>query len=649
MELPKHILLIEDSPADARLADLLLDEDAPGSFTVRWVETAAQAEGVLVDGGIDAILLDMSLPDGEGLTLLERIRGRAGQTPIVVLTGRDDEALALEALGHGAQDYLRKADLRGDLLARSLRYAIQRGRVEAQLALALHEAERAEQAKGRFLARVSHEIRTPLNTITTMSQLLRDDVMEPEQRERTEAVASAARTLLEVVNDILDMAKIESGKMTLTSAPFQLRDALDDGVRALAAWAESEGLVFGIDVADDVPDGLVGDPARLRQVIVNLVSNAIKFTDSGRVELAVEVGAEEEEHVVLRFIVRDTGCGIGQQAQAQLFEAFTQVDDTPQRRHGGTGLGLAICAELVELMQGEIGVDSEPGVGSAFHFTARLRRSFSDVAPQPEVVDVLPMRLLLVDDLATNRTAMAELLRRRGHDVVEATDGDEAVRRMQETVVDAVLMDVEMPGKDGRQATADIRWRERETGAHLPIVGLSAYGTDDERQLCLDAGMDDFVSKPVEIDHLQRVLARVTGKGEGSRRSVRPVQADAAEGEVDWHRARSLADEDEAMLRELVGLFVTEVGTIRRGIATALELAEAEEGSRLAHALRGLLGQVGCESLSETIASICDQLKAQDVASARTTWVGADQRLLGAIDELRAFIGVGDTETEATA
>lgn len=503
------------------------------------------------------------------------------------------------------------------------------GRISQERALmeARDKAEEATRAKSEFLALMSHEIRTPLNGLLGISELLNSTNLDVQQKEFVDIIRLSGESLLQVINDVLDFSKIEANRMQLENAPYRVREVVEESLTILSGRAKEKGLKLEAELSSGLPEVVVGDKARLRQVLLNLLGNAIKFTEQGSVKVILLLREKTPHGYVLGFEVRDTGIGIDLEQARGLFSAFQQADASTFRKYGGSGLGLTICKNIVELMGGKIWVESQPGEGSSFFFTIRAGKSDQEKLPIARrdelsvndgrlLAEQAPLRILLVEDNDINRLLAVKLLERLGYKVVSAADGKEAFSMVQQKKFDLVFMDVQMPEWDGLEATRHIR-RELPHDHQPVIVAMTAFAGQEDRKACSDAGMDDYVSKPITTGDLERVILKWGKKAGGSQPGVNGGASPPTAVLPDFsgvqlvennaiQRLMEIARQsDPGFVHQVMELFLKQAPGSIQEITSGAASGDLEKVWKAAHKLKGTSLQMGASRLG----AICKALE----------------------------------------
>jgi signal transduction histidine kinase/HPt (histidine-containing phosphotransfer) domain-containing protein len=640
------VLLIDDDEDDYILTRELLAEVKGGRYALDWAPS--YEEGLRVAGRLEhqVCLVDYRLGERSGVELIREARELGLTTPMILLTGQGNHDVDVEAIEAGATDYLVKDETHASRLERTIRYAVElnaeRCRAEQELAarkLIEVELEHSRDAalesvrlKSEFLANMSHEIRTPMNGIILATELALETCLDDRQLKYLNVISSSAESLLTIINDILDFSKIEAGMLTFETIDFDLGVTVESVLKLMAERVRVKELKLTLLLDTNVPKALRGDPTRLHQILTNLVGNAVKFTERGKVVVSVSKECESEGRVTIRCDVKDTGIGISEKDQKTLFAPFVQADGSVTRRYGGTGLGLAIAKQLVEMMGGTIGVTSQPGEGSTFSFAATFSkqetRELTEPTPQPiddlkawripgdsravvtsaktagvkgtkqfitqqnlnDMNGSLNCSILLVEDNEVNQTVASDQLDRLGYNVDIASNGKQALDLLSVRSYDAVLMDCGMPVMDGYTATAEIRKREGDS-RHTPIIAMTAHAMNGDREKCLAAGMDAYIAKPVKRKTLEGILATLFGAGVLSTTQPAPVVQvpDAIADEsslVDLLCLHETASTHEK-LRRIIALYVRHTAERLEELKTALDQESAGDVYAIAHKALG--------------------------------------------------------------
>ncbi len=512
------ILIVDDVPLNIDLMKSILQES---DYLIASAKNGKSALAKIKGNQFDLILLDIVLPDIDGFEVCRQIKaGSANQdTPVIFLTAQRDEESIVKGFHLGAVDYILKPFSAEELRAR-VEFHISLKKTQEELKRARDIAEEAARAKALFLANMSHEIRTPLNGIVGMIDIMRQTVLDEQQKEFLEIIDISSETLMMIINDILDFSKIEAGQITFEHIGFSIRNEVNEVYKLLTYHAKQRNLDFFVSLDEKLPENFIGDPLRLKQILINLCNNAIKFTSEGFVSIGVSLAEDLGEKCRLRFEVKDSGIGISEENQKKLFKSFSQADTSTTRKFGGTGLGLAISKNLVKMMDGKIGVISEEGKGALFWFTICLEKSniseIHEINVEAKKHLDEHLDILLVEDNVINQKVSSLNIQKLGHRVHLAGNGLEAVEQFSSGSFDLILMDVQMPGMDGVQATKEIRRIERERNVKnpVPVIAMTANLYRNDIEGFKECGMNDFLGKPFKPVDLDLVIEKNVVKKE---------------------------------------------------------------------------------------------------------------------------------------
>ncbi len=599
------VLVVDDNPVNPRLLTSIL---RGADYQVLTSGNAAETLRLIEKQVPDIILLDVMMPGMDGFSLCRKLKrdDKYVDIPIIFITSLSQQEDIVEGFNAGGNDYIVKPFNRQELLARVRNHLHLYDMLKENKRL-IALSEDASRSKTEFLASMSHEIRTPLNSIIGMAEVLNDTKLTEEQRDFVRIFRTAGESLLAIINDILDLSKIEAGQTESENIDFHLPSLLSSVASILSVRATERNVDISITIHPDVTEGLRGDPTRLRQILINLVGNGVKFTENGSVKIFVE----KDSDMKLLFSVKDTGIGIPTDKQQLIFESFTQADSMTTRKYGGTGLGLTICQKLTRILGGEIGLSSAPGEGSTFFFTYPLNPALTNITPDNEETEpatqcelLKDAHILLVDDNEDNQNLLCLYLRNTPFTLETAENGRDAVELFKKTHFDIVFMDLEMPVMDGYEATRQFRkWEKTEKLVPTPIVALTAHAFIRFKKKCMAAGCNDYLTKPVRRNTLIHCVSR-------------HLQMNAA---PDQDAPETLPDKNDPTkvvlnhkIKKLIPRFLSNKREDTKQLLQSLDAEDFDSLSQQAHTIKGTSWMYGFKYLGDLCLELEQDAKAKN-------------------------------------